>query len=58
MGMLAFLRRVVLREHEREHAEVTRQLDRADTELASLDVRLRRLEIEKRLRGRQPGDRA
>lgn len=53
MGLLALIRRVVLREHEVEHEQITRHLSEADHELAALEVRLQRLEIERRLRERR-----
>lgn len=53
MGVLDAIRRLVLRPHEREHAAVDRTLAEADAELTALEVRVRRLEIEHRLRSRR-----
>lgn len=56
MGVLAWLRATLLREHEREHAEVDRHLAGVDAQLTRLEVDVRRLEIEKRLRSRRAGN--
>ena len=55
MSLIGEIRRFLLREHEQEHAHVDRHLAAADTELTALEVRVRRLEIEKRLRERRLG---
>jgi predicted metal-dependent hydrolase len=52
-SLLSTFRRLVLREHEREHAEIEEHIAAADAQLNEMEVRLRRLEIEKRLRGRR-----
>lgn len=54
-GLLAALRRLLLAEHEDEHRAITRSLAEADAELTEMAVRLRRLEIELRLRERRLG---
>lgn len=55
VGVLSAFRRLILREHEHEHRAVDAHFAETDTELTALEVRVRRLEIEKRLRERRLG---
>lgn len=52
-SLLAAVRRLVLREHEQEHAQIDEHIAAADAQLNEMEVRVRRLEIEKRLRVRR-----
>jgi predicted metal-dependent hydrolase len=52
-SLLSTVRRLILREHEREHAQIDEHIAAADAQLNEMEVRLRRLEIERRLRARR-----
>lgn len=53
MGLLEALRRFLLVEHEEEHRAISQTLADDQATLSELEVRIRRLEIERRLRERR-----
>lgn len=55
MDVLRALRRLLLADHEEEHLAITRTLADDQAALTEMEIRLRRLEIELRLRERRLG---
>lgn len=53
MSVLDVLRRLILAHHEEEHRAISQSLADDQATLSELEVRIRRLEIERRLRERR-----